>query len=209
MTAPFPAEGRARTRMEPEARRDQIIACARRAFGEKPYGAVSLADIAREAGVTRGLVNHYFGGKRELYLEVLREMVAVPDSVLERLPKGTLQERVNGVVDRFLSVVDRNRGMWLATVDALSHGHDPDVDAVMREAEEATVDQTLRALGIDPDTETDEPLRGMCRAFAAMTRSATNEWLNRGTLSREQTFALLERTLLLIITEFGPESRGE
>lgn len=42
-----------------------------------------------------------------------------------------------------------------------------------------------------------------------MTRSATNEWLNRGTLSREQTFALLERTLLLIITEFGPESRGE
>ncbi|MFJ6088301.1 TetR/AcrR family transcriptional regulator [Streptomyces sp. NPDC092369] len=193
--------------MEPEARRGQIIACARRAFGEKPYGAVSLADIAREAGVTRGLVNHYFGGKRELYLEVLREMVAVPDYVLERLPKGTLQERVNGVVDRFLSVVDRNRGMWLVTVDALSHGHDPDVDAVMREAEEVTVDQTLRALGIDPDT--DEALRGMCRAFAAMTRSATNEWLNRGTLSREQTFTLLERTLLLIITEFGPESRAK
>ncbi|MGW1209978.1 TetR/AcrR family transcriptional regulator [Streptomyces sp. NPDC002499] len=209
MTAPSPAEGRARTRMEPEARRGQIITCARRAFGEKPYGAVSLADIAREAGVTRGLVNHYFGGKRELYLEVLREMVAVPDYVLERLPKGTLEERVNGVVERFLSVVDRNRGMWLATVDALSHGHDPDVDAVIREAEETTVDQTLRALGIDPGAGTDEPLRGMCRAFAAMTRSATNEWLNRGTLSREQTFALLERTLLLIITEFGPESRGK
>ncbi|MGW3287397.1 TetR/AcrR family transcriptional regulator [Streptomyces sp. NPDC001002] len=209
MTASSSAEDRPRIRMEPEARRGQIIACARRAFGEKPYGAVSLADIAREAGVTRGLVNHYFGGKRELYLEVLREMVAVPDYVLERLPKGTLEERVNGVVDRFLSVVDRNRGMWLVTVDALSHGHDPDVDAVMREAEEVTVDQTLRALGIDPGTESDEPLRGMCRAFAAMTRSATNEWLNRGTLSREQTFTLLERTLLLIITEFGPESRGK
>ncbi|MEV6171477.1 TetR/AcrR family transcriptional regulator [Streptomyces sp. NPDC051954] len=209
MTAPVPTEGRARTRMEPEARRDQIVACARRAFGEKPYGAVSLADIAREAGVTRGLVNHYFGGKRELYLTVLHEMVAVPDSVLERLPRGTLQERVNGVIDRFLSVVDRNRGMWLVTVDALSHGHDPDIDSVMREAEEATVDQTLRALGIDPGTEADGPLRGMCRAFGAMARSATNEWLNRGTLSREQTLALLERTLLLIIEEFGPESRGE
>lgn len=209
MTAPSPAEGRARTRMEPEARRGQIIACARRAFGEKPYGAVSVADVAREAGVARGLVNHYFGGKRELYLEVLREMVAVPDSVLERLPKGTLQERVHGIVERFLGVVDRNRGMWLVTVDALSHGHDPDVDAVMREAEEVTVDQTLRALGIDPGTEADEPLRGMCRAFAAMTRSATNEWLNRGALSREQTLALLERTLLLIITEFGPEGRRD
>ncbi|MFD3930460.1 TetR/AcrR family transcriptional regulator [Streptomyces sp. NPDC058614] len=209
MTASASSEGRPRIRMEPEARRDQIIACARRVFGEKPYGAVSLADIAREAGVARGLVNHYFGGKRELYLEVLREMIAVPDSVLERLPKGTLQERVSGVVDRFLSVVDRNRGMWLATVDALSHGHDPDVDSVMREAEEVTVDQTLRALGIDPGAEADEPLRGMCRAFGAMTRSATNEWLNRGTLSREQTFALLERTLLLIITEFGPERREE
>ena len=32
-----------------------------------------MGDIATEAGVTRTLVNHYFGGKRALYLEVVRE----------------------------------------------------------------------------------------------------------------------------------------
>ncbi len=195
--------------MEPEARRDQILVCARRIFGERPYGAVSLADVAREAGVARGLVGHYFGGKRELYLEVVREMIAVPDSVLDRLPKGSLEERVSGVVDRFLTVVSRHRGIWLVTVDVMSHGHDPDIEAVMRESEEVTVDQLLRALDIDPDAEGIESLRAMSRAFGSMARAATNEWLNRGTLTRDQTVCLLERTLLLIVLDLYPACRDD
>jgi AcrR family transcriptional regulator len=202
-----PVQPRVRTRMEPEARRGQILACARRVFGERPYAAVSLADIAREAGVARGLVNHYFGGKRELYVEVLREVIAIPDSVLAKLPKGTLEERAAGVIDRFLSVVQRHRGIWLVAVDSISH--DPGVESVMREAEEVTVTQLLRALGIDPVTEAGEPLRATCRALGAMARSATNEWLNRGALSRQQTVDLLVGVLLLIVREFGPAGHAE
>src|ERR1700732_1109937 len=67
-------------RLEHDERRGQILACARRLFSERPYAAVSTTEIAREAGVARGLLNHYFGTKRDLYLEVVRSLVRMPSN---------------------------------------------------------------------------------------------------------------------------------
>ncbi|MET9969370.1 helix-turn-helix domain-containing protein, partial [Streptomyces sp. NPDC006356] len=53
-----------RRRMEPDARRAEILGVARRLFGANGYATVSTSDIAAEAGVARALINHYFGGKR-------------------------------------------------------------------------------------------------------------------------------------------------
>ncbi|MBN9618575.1 MAG: helix-turn-helix transcriptional regulator, partial [Actinobacteria bacterium] len=88
--------------MEPDARREQILECATELFGERPYAAVSTGEIAREAGVARGLLNHYFGTKRDLYLEVVRRMVLLPelpdfgDAGIARRP---LRDRVARSVD--------------------------------------------------------------------------------------------------------------
>jgi AcrR family transcriptional regulator len=83
-----------RRRLEPDARREQIVEHAIRIFGERPYGEVSMTDIAEDAGVARGLVNHYFGAKRDLYLEVVRRMVQLPP-VEDAVPaSGPLRERV-------------------------------------------------------------------------------------------------------------------
>lgn len=60
------------TRLDPRHRREQILDVARRHFAERHYDAVSTAELAADAGVNRGLVYHYFGTKRELYLEVLK-----------------------------------------------------------------------------------------------------------------------------------------
>jgi AcrR family transcriptional regulator len=78
-------------RLEPDARREQILVCAIRLFGDRPYPAVSTTDIAREAGVARGLINHYFGTKRDLYLEGGRRMVTIPASAPQTLTTGTLR----------------------------------------------------------------------------------------------------------------------
>src|SRR5690242_17748597 len=69
-----------RRRLEPDARRAQILSVAVRLFGERGYAGVSTGDVARGAGVARGLVNHYFGTKKELYLEVIRLMLTVPEA---------------------------------------------------------------------------------------------------------------------------------
>lgn len=44
-----------RRRMEPDARRAEILGVARRLFGAGGYTTVSISDIAAEAGVARAL----------------------------------------------------------------------------------------------------------------------------------------------------------
>jgi len=82
-----------RRRLEPVERREQILLCAIRLFGERPYAAVSTTEIAAQAAVARGLVNHYFGTKRELYLVVVRRMLRVPNSAAATLPTGSASRR--------------------------------------------------------------------------------------------------------------------
>jgi AcrR family transcriptional regulator len=190
-----------RRRLEPDQRRAQILACARRLFGERHYEAVSTTELARESGVARGLINHYFGTKRELYLEVVRDLMFVPEYAVERLARGGLEERVAASMDRFLSVIERNSAMWLATIGTGGYGRDPDVERIMQEADEIAADRMLETVGLQGITAGREELRAMIRAFSGMAKAATREWLVNKTLTRDQVHTLLCRTQLTIITD--------
>src|ERR1700676_1404328 len=54
-------------------RYDAIVEAAKRSFSEKEYEAISIADIARTAQISDGLVYLYFRNKRELLYEVLKK----------------------------------------------------------------------------------------------------------------------------------------
>ena len=51
------------SRLDPEQRREQMLDAANALFAERGYDEVSVEDIASSAGVTRGVVHHYFGGR--------------------------------------------------------------------------------------------------------------------------------------------------
>lgn len=55
---------------DPEGTRRAILAAARRTFVAKGVGETSIADIAREAGVTKSLIHHHFGSKDDLWQAV-------------------------------------------------------------------------------------------------------------------------------------------
>ncbi|MCX5537273.1 TetR/AcrR family transcriptional regulator [Streptomyces sp. NBC_00006] len=198
-----------RRRMEPDVRRAEILAVARRRFGSAGYASVSISDIAAEAGVARALVNHYFGDKRQLYLEVVRQMMVIPASVSQRLPPTTAEERLAVCVDRWLEVVDRNREMWLAAIGMESLG-DPEVDRIMLEADEIATDRILEAAMMTDVAEDAgrEKLRAMIRAHSAMLKSASHEWLERGTLTRDDLHVLLTRSVLHLLHTVFPAVRN-
>ncbi|MFE7630754.1 TetR/AcrR family transcriptional regulator [Kocuria sp. NPDC057446] len=56
------------------ARRAQILACAIEAIAETGYGRASLAEIARRAGVSKGVVSYYFTSKDELLTQVVLDV---------------------------------------------------------------------------------------------------------------------------------------
>ncbi|MBQ0889813.1 TetR/AcrR family transcriptional regulator [Streptomyces sp. RM72] len=195
--------------MEPDARRAEILGVARRLFGAKSYSTVSIADIASDAGVARALVSHYFGGKRQLYLEVVRQMMVVPASVSQRLPPTTAEERVSICVDRWLEVVERNRDMWLSAIGLEALGNDPEIDQIMLEADEIATDRVLEAAMMADVTEGREKLRAMIRAHSSMLKAASREWLVRGTLSRSDLHVMLTRTVLHLVDTVYPALRDK
>jgi len=61
----------ARTPKVVEDRREQIIDAAMRAFSQKGYSRATNKDIAREAGITPGLIYHYFENKEALFKAII------------------------------------------------------------------------------------------------------------------------------------------
>ncbi|ONI74733.1 TetR family transcriptional regulator [Actinosynnema sp. ALI-1.44] len=193
-------------RLEPDARREQILVCAMRLFSERPYPAVSTTDIAQEAGVARGLINHYFGTKRDLYLEVVRRMVTIPSSAPQALPPGRLEERIDASVNWFLDRVLRHSKTWLVAVGGV--GHDPDIERILAEADENAADRVLEFVGLTDVSEHREQLRAMVRAYAAMVKAAGREWVMGNHLNRDQVHLLLSQTLLTLVRDTFPQVRA-
>ena len=190
-------------RLEHDERRAQILACARRLFSERHFGAVSTIEIARAAGVARGLIHHYFGTKRDLYLEAVRSMVSmplqpVPTELDGRDPEQLLAEGV----DRWLEMLSRNRETWIAARGAQGFGRDADVEAILEEAREGAVDQVIEALrpGTDPAAAPGE-LRAVARAYAGLAEATSLEWLQHGRLTRNQARALLYESFIAVFRQ--------
>ena len=60
-------------RQHAEERREQILDAALRVFSQKGFAGASVRDIAREAGITEGLIYHYFESKEQLQQACWRE----------------------------------------------------------------------------------------------------------------------------------------
>ncbi len=183
-------------RLDRDERRRQILGAAQALFSARGYSAVSTTEIATEAGVARGLINHYFGTKRELYLEVVREMVRfrsqpVPDYVDGTTPAERLGESIEG----WLEMVSRNREAWLAAVGAEGLGRDPEIEAVLDAAREEATARLIAVLGLGPAADAPPELHAVLRAYGGMAEAATREWLERDRWSREQVGAFLKAAL--------------
>lgn len=75
---------------------------ARKAFVERGYYAVSIRDLAREAGLSLSVLYHYYASKQELLYAVLNDAI---DSFHEILEEHTLAPDADPV-ERFLVLVE-------------------------------------------------------------------------------------------------------
>ncbi|MBF6141015.1 TetR/AcrR family transcriptional regulator [Nocardia farcinica] len=189
-----------RRRLEPDERRAQILARAIEMFGERPYAAVSTAELAQRAGVARGLINHYFGNKRDLYLAVVRRMVTLPraDDMIE--PTGTPRERVDASVRWLLDTIAEHGSTWVKVTSHEGVGDDPEVQQILDEADDAAAERTLRMVGLADSAHSAE-LRAMVRSYGGLVKAAGREWISRGNLTRDQVHHLLADLLYTLVTE--------
>ena len=187
-------------RLDPGQRRDQILDAANALFAERAYDEVSVGDIANSAGVTRGLVHHYFGGRKEVYIGLLERLGAQREDQL-RPPVGrSARARVADSVSRWLDWTDANRTVWLATI---AHGEEIADSDVRRVVTDLVRRAVAMLIAFHADLAEDSPrLRYALECWTALNRAATRRWLE-GEATREATQELLASTLEHVLRTFG------
>ncbi|PVB59439.1 transcriptional regulator BetI [Labrenzia sp. 011] len=87
-------------------RRRSLIDATVDAIHERGYSDVTMAQIAKRAGVSGGLVHHYFGSKDQLLAATMRHLLtelgrAIRDSLARA---GTPRERISAIIEGNFSV---------------------------------------------------------------------------------------------------------
>lgn len=158
--------GPARVRLSPEERRRQLVGIGLRKFVERPVQELSLDEVAAEAGVSRGLLFHYFPSKTAYHRAVV---AAAGRRVLRNLapdPDAAGEEALRQIVDRFVAQVRRRRESYLALVygQAGPLGDDPGETATTLRS--GIADLVCRALA-SPDPGHRAPDRRTVHAWVA------------------------------------------
>ncbi len=87
----------------PSIRKPQLVNATMTVIERVGLHAASIALISREAGVSTGIINHYFGGKHGLLEEtmraILREHSVTVMRLLSGIPKHEHQKRINAIVE--------------------------------------------------------------------------------------------------------------
>jgi AcrR family transcriptional regulator len=188
------------SRLDPGQRRERILDAANALFAERAYDEVSIEAIASCAGVTRGLVHHYFGGRKEVYIGLLERLGAVREQQLPPPVGRSARARVADTVSRWLDWTEANRTIWLATIARGEDIADPDVRRVVA----GLVRRAVALLAAHhADIADDSPrLRYALECWTGLNRAATRRWL-RGDTTRTATHELLASTLEHVLRTFG------
>ncbi|MGN6167062.1 MAG: TetR/AcrR family transcriptional regulator [Solirubrobacteraceae bacterium] len=193
---------RPRTRLAPAARREEILKTAARLFGERGFDAVSASEVAREAGIAPGLLNHYFGSKRGLFTALVERLGPQIVRVIRVDTTRPVYVRTRSFANSWLDWVDVNRETWLATSGLDDNLTDPEMRATVEEIRERVVDCLIADY---PATLSDQPeIRLMLRSFLAFNRIVLRSWLD-GSASRVEAQRLLAHTLHTLITNVAPK----
>ncbi len=94
-----------RRHAQAEWRREQLLDAAMAVFGSKGMEAASTRDVAAAAGVTPGLLYHYFESKEALALAVVAERGFLPE--LRQLLNGSIGHSADAVLSEVLSDFSR------------------------------------------------------------------------------------------------------
>jgi len=196
-----------RTRLDPDARRDHILEAAGAVFANRPYVEVSLGEVAREAGVSRSLVSHYFGSKRGLFVEVMRAFAAAAPEAVRTDRDLPVEEMVAANVEAWLDLADEHRETAIAMAGIGALGRDPELQVLVEEIREQVVDRML--LNHFGTTDVPRELRLALRAYTGLYEVAVSEWLHAGRMTRAEVRILITGGLFAILQDVVPALLAE
>lgn len=97
------------------ATRERLLSAARRVFARRGFHGASVDEVAAEAGFSTGALYSNFGGKEDLFLELMEHEVSskIADIAAAVDETASMAERAQGGAAQWMSFVEREPEMLL------------------------------------------------------------------------------------------------
>jgi AcrR family transcriptional regulator len=186
-----------RTRLETEERREQLLATGVELLKKRPYQEVSIEEIAAAAGVSKGLLYHYFPTKNEFVVAALergqRELGSrlAPDESLPPI------RRLDASLDAFLDYVEEHPAAFTAIFRGESE--DPAIMAALASGRTEHLGMLLEGIAQWEDapvpvTRTPE-LEAAVQGWLYFVEGAILYWMEHGGGDRKRLRVMLRTAL--------------
>jgi AcrR family transcriptional regulator len=188
-----------RRRMTTDDRREQLLRAGSELLGRRPYDEVSIEEIAVAAGISKGLLYHYFPTKKDFVVAVLRQEVERVTALTAPDPSLGPLEQIDASLDAFLDYVEHHAWAY-ATIFRTRGGGDPDIRAVLEEGRERRVQVVLDGVAgqlLAAGASHDSPvLRSAVQGWIFFVEGVLLRWLDQRDLTRDELRNLF-RTVLI------------
>ncbi|AHH96661.1 TetR/AcrR family transcriptional regulator [Kutzneria albida] len=186
-----------RRRLSPEQRRSELLGIGARLFAQRPYEEVWIEEVAELAGVSRGLLYHYFATKRDFFAAIVREESEQLYALSDPDPALPNEQRLAAALDVYLDYVQQHEHGFRA-VHRGAASADEGIRAIVREGQSRQAERIMAALA--PGELGAEVLRLAVRGWFSFLTTVCLDWLDNPEISREQLRDLCARTLLSAVS---------
>lgn len=116
-----------------EDRREQILDAAMRVFAQKGFSRATNRDVAREAGITAGLIYYYFANKEALFKTLLEERspLQLTTQVTAQMLQQPPEVFLSMLVSRVLAIVEGEQFVAMVRVVLPEVLHNPEIAPFM------------------------------------------------------------------------------
>ncbi|WP_344211679.1 TetR/AcrR family transcriptional regulator [Kribbella sancticallisti] len=176
-----------RRRLTADDRRRQLVGIGLMMLRTQPIHDLSIDAVAAEAGISRGLLFHYFPTKRDFYIAVVSAAGRRLLRVTKPDPSLPADEQLRQMLLSFVAFVTRRRDSYISFVRGAAGG-DIYVVEIYAETRAALTTRVLNLLDLPP--ETDQPAsrdRLTIHAWLAYVEDLTLEWSSLPPADRPST----------------------
>ena len=177
------------TRLENDERRRRLLELGTRLFTEHAYDEISMAQIAREAGISKALLYHYFPSKQDYFMATLAGGAQELRARVEPDPALPPAQGLSDALDAYLAWIEDNTDAYAKLFRSASGV--PEV----RDLVEGVRDETAQRILDGLDAGANARARTAVRGWLWFMDGACLDWIAHRDLSRAELHGLLLGTL--------------
>ena len=177
------------TRLENDERRRRLLALGTRLFTEHAYDEISMAQIARAAGISKALLYHYFPSKQDYFMATLAGGAEELRARIEPDPALPPAQALTEALDAYLAWIEDNADAYAKLFRSAAGV--PEVRDLVEGVRTATARRILDGLGAASNPRARTAVHG----WLWFMDGACLDWIAQRDLTRAELHGLLLDTL--------------